>query len=62
MDISNGKFITCINNDSFELMISDESDLSLDGGYNFETVTSCFELNKETALQLIDELEIFIAD
>ena len=62
MDISSGKFITCINDDTFDLMISEESDLSLDGGWTFEMVTSCFELSKENAMQLIDELEIFIAD
>lgn len=62
MNLRNGRLITRVNNDKFEMMITEESDCSLDGGYSFEVVSNEIELTKENAIQLIEELTIFITD
>jgi len=59
MNLNNGEFKTDASNGSFDIRIKQESDCSLDGGYEFEVITNIFELDKETAEELIKELQAF---
>jgi hypothetical protein len=45
--------------EEFEISITEESDLSMDGGHTFEEVTNVAYLNIEQARQLIRELSTF---
>lgn len=59
MKLNSGEFETNING-VFEIIITQESDCSSDGGYTFEDVTNSFELDKVNAAHLIDELQAYI--
>ncbi len=45
---------------TFKLEISEESNISLDGGYTFEPVTNSFALNQSEAARLIEELSEYL--
>ena len=51
---------TRIQGDGFLISITEESDLSMDGGYTFEQTTNCFSLSRESALILAKELRNFL--
>jgi len=60
MKLENGAFSTEIDDGMFLISISQESDCSLDGGYTFEDVTNVWELNEQTANDLMLELKEYI--
>ena len=60
MRLKNREFETNIDDGMFCISIKQESDCSLDGGYSFEDATNTFELNKQTAKDLIVELEEYL--
>ena len=51
--------VTKNEGDTFLLSITQESDVSIDGGYSFESVTSSYCLGKKEALLLAIELLVF---
>lgn len=61
MKLNSGEFETQVENGLFHIAIDQESNYSDDGGYNFVDVTNVFELSKEEAKYLIDELNEFIS-
>ena len=60
MRLEDSAFKTDVDEDMFVITITQESDCSMDGGYSFEDVTNSWELNKENAQHLLDELRAFI--
>lgn len=61
MNIEDGFFTTGQVGDRFKIMLEWESDLSLDGGYEFEVVRNAVNLDIPEAAALKEELEKFIA-
>lgn len=61
MDIEDGFFITGQVDDRFEMRLKWETDISLDGGYEFEMASNAVSLDKADAVALKEELEKFIA-
>ena len=55
-------FETKISKDNFTISITEESELSLDGGYSYEIVTNSKSLTKIEAIKLYEELGHFIAN
>ena len=62
MNINNGEFITNFGSILFDIKITQESDWSQDGGHSFENVTNTFQVGKDVAAQLVEELTNFIND
>ena len=60
MKLNSGEFITDVKHGAFVIQITQESDVSLDGGHSFETVTNTFELGWKEAAYLLDELEHYL--
>jgi len=60
MRLEDSAFKTDVDEDMFVITITQESDCSMDGGHSFEDVTNSWELNKENAQHLLDELRAFI--
>lgn len=58
--LNSGEFETECVDGSFDIHITQESELSLDGGYTFEEVTNVFELNTVNAKALVEELQHYI--
>ena len=58
--LNSGEFETEQVDGSFDIHITQESELSLDGGYSFESVTNIFELNSINAKALVEELQHYI--
>jgi len=51
---------TEVDGNFFIISITHESDCSYDGGYTFEDVTNTWSIDKETAKELIVELQHFV--
>lgn len=51
---------TKVINGEFQISISEESDYSSDGGYSFESTTNTWELDVSTALELLNELKVYL--
>lgn len=61
MKIESGVFETSVDKDGdFEISISQESDISLDGGYTFEDVCLSYFISRTNAKHLINELKSWI--
>jgi len=60
MNINEGEFETEENLNNFYISITQESDVSMDGGYSFESVTNVCSLNYDEAQRLADEILLFI--
>ncbi len=60
MKLNSGQFVTDMRKGTFDITIEYESDCSLDGGYTFERVANTFELDRNEAQALVDELNEFI--
>ena len=60
MKLESGKFETEVDDGMLYISISQESDISKDGGYTFEDVTHTFELNKNTAKDLLTEINEYL--
>jgi len=59
MKINSGEFETNVNG-VFEIAITQEGDVSDDGGYSFPMITNRYELDSVNAKHLIDELQHFL--
>jgi hypothetical protein len=62
MRLNNSEFTTDIDDGMFLISITQESDLSLDGGHSFEDVSNTFELTQQTARDLLLELKEYLGD
>ena len=63
MNLNNGEFETSINGElEYCISITRESNLSIDGGHSFEEVTNAYELNKQAARLLLNELKLYLGD
>jgi len=62
MRLNNREFETIIRDGMFLIAIKQESDCSLDGGYTFEDVRNVYELNQQTARDLLNELKEYLGD
>ena len=51
---------TFVKDDKFCISITEESDISTDGGYTFEDVTNVWELDDQDAQALLKELQEFL--
>jgi len=60
MRLNNSEFETDSDDDEFSISITQESDLSQDGGYSFEDVKNTFLLSRQTANDLLTELKEFL--
>ena len=60
MRLNDSEFTTAIDDGMFIISINQESDCSSDGGYTFEDVTNTFELNQQTARDLLNELKEYL--
>lgn len=60
MVLNSGEFTTCIRDGSFVIEIKQESDVSRDGGHTFEDVTNTFDLGRQQAMAMIDELNDYL--
>ena len=54
------KMVTEWDESTFNITLEEESDISTDGGYTFETVSSTYELDKEAANHMVGKLNEFI--
>ncbi len=53
------EFFTTTTENAFEIMIKEESDCSVDGGYSHEVITNSFGLTVDELKMLVDELITF---
>lgn len=60
MKLNSGEFVTSVVDGAFTFEITQESDVSRDGGYTFEMVTNTFELGWKEAAALIEELQSYL--
>jgi hypothetical protein len=62
MDLCNGDFETKVVGSEFSISITEESDISSDGGYTFHRTTNEWSLDKEDAKTLFEELKAFLGE
>ena len=61
MKLESGEFETLIDeHGDFHISITQEGDISIDGGHTFEEECLTYIINKENAKHLIDELKHWI--
>lgn len=60
MELGDGRFSTSTIGGTFDIIIVDETDISVDGGHTLEQVTNLYELDKREAELLMAELKAFI--
>jgi hypothetical protein len=58
--LKSGEFETEADGNNFVIMIMQEGDFSFDGGNTFESQLNIFDLDRENARHLRDELNEFI--
>jgi len=59
VNLNNGEFTTKVKGEWFFISITEESDISVDGGHTFEDATNQFELDVDKAKERLRELTRF---
>ena len=62
MNLEDGGFKTGAYEGMFNIIITEESDCSLDGGHTFEDITNVWELNRSQVRDLLNELQEYLVN